>query len=98
MLAGWPRLEQYKTRLFHFCQEALKGLEGLRKEVRERKVENQDRREVEEGHLLKIRIRPPVAPARSKTGRDELGGDDLVDGTPPRKKRRQEPRAVHNME
>ena len=77
VLVGWPRLKQYKARLFHFCQEALEGLEGLRKEVREKhKAGGQDSRKAGEGHLPKIRIRPLVAPE-----------DVSDDGAPPRKRR-----------
>ena len=35
VLTGWPHLEEYKAELFSFCQEALKGLEAVRKEARE---------------------------------------------------------------
>ena len=35
VLAGWPHLERYKAELFCFCQEALRGLEAVRKEIRE---------------------------------------------------------------
>ena len=84
VLVGWPQLEQYKARLFHFCQETLEGLEDLRKEVREKhKTDGQDNRKVGDGHLPKIRIRPPVAPK-----------DDSDDEAPPRKRRRQGVAAV----
>ena len=99
ILAGWPQLEKYKTWLFLFCQEALKGLEGLRKEIREKhEAENWDNHEVEGVCSVKIQIRPPVVPAKSKTGRDKSGGDDSEDEAPPRKRRCRERRAVHNME
>jgi len=95
VLAGWPRLEQYKARLFPFCQEALNGLDDLRKEAREkREAGDRDRHEVEEGHPVKIRIRPPVASAGSKTRRDESGGGGSEDEAPPRKRRRREPKPV----
>ena len=46
MLTSWLLLEQYKTRLFLFCQEVLKGLDRVRKEMEEK--------EVDEGYSVKI--------------------------------------------
>ena len=80
VLAGWPHLEQYKEELFCFCQEALKGLETVRKEVRE---ESEDK---VKGSGIKVHIKipqPPITP--SKTGRDELDDSTTV-GERPRKK------------
>jgi len=55
ILAGWPHLEQYKARLFRFCQEVLKGLDDLRKEMKEREeAESREKHEAEGAHLTKI--------------------------------------------
>lgn len=95
VLIGWPLIEQYKMRLFSFCQEALKGLDGLRKEMREKQeIESGEKYEMEKGCLTKIRIRPLLAPAQPKTEGDKPGGDGLEDGEPPRKRRRREPGVV----
>jgi len=83
LLGDWPLLEQHKTRLFSFCQEALKGLDDLRKEMREKyEVRDREESEMEKGHSLKIRI--PIQP---KTRRDESEGEGLEDGEPPKKRR-----------
>jgi len=84
VLADWPQIERYKVRLFALCQEALRGLDGLRKELRE-KCEGGDQggRKVVEGNLPKIRIQAPAVPE-----------DNSDDEAPPRKRRRQEPRSI----
>lgn len=46
VLTSWPLLKQYKTCLFLFCQEALKGLDRVQKEMEEK--------EVDEGYSVKI--------------------------------------------
>jgi len=88
VLADWPHLEQYKVELFHFCQEALKGLETLRKELREEgEREEKENGGKVEGSGIKVRIKipqpPPITP--SKTGRDELDEGTPV-GERPKKK------------
>ena len=80
VLTSWPLLEQYKTRLFLFCQEALKGLVRVRKEMEEK--------EVDEGYSVKIQIQPLATPVPSKTRVAETGEDGLEDEVPPRKRRR----------
>ena len=88
VLAGWPLLEQYKVQLFQFCQEVLKELDHLRKEIREKKkVEGGKKHEMEGEHLQRIRIPPLATLMQSKSKRDELGEDSLEDEGPPRKKR-----------
>jgi len=85
VLACWPHLEQYKADLFQHCQEALKGLDALRKEARgEIKHE-------EKGSGLKLRIKlpqPPPSITPSKTRRDELDGRGSPIGEWPKKWRR----------
>lgn len=96
VLADWPRLEQYKTRLFSFCEAALKGLEGLRSEVRDRREaeENQEKCQAGEGHPPKIRIRPLVSLEQSENGGNDPRQDGSGEGAPPRKRRRLEPSTV----
>lgn len=92
VLDGWPHLGRYKVHLFHFCQEALKGLGDLRKEIRERKEAGSgEKHKVEGEHLMKIRIPPLEMPTQPRTRERELGGEDEA---PPRKKRCQESRVV----
>lgn len=90
MLAGWPHLEQHKSRLFHFVQEALKGLHDLRKEIREKQGEGSgEKHEVEGEHMIKIRIQPLATAIQSKTKREGLEDDGLEDEAPPKKRRHQ---------
>ena len=77
LLAGWPLLEQYKTRLLSFCQEALNGLEEVRKGMKEM----EEKCEADKERPVKIRIRPLVTSASSS---------EIEDGLPPRKRRRRE--------
>ena len=87
VLAGWPRLDQYKEELFQFCAEVLKELDALRNEHR-KDLDIPQAEAKEANKPLKIRIKPPqVAPSTvpSKTGRDESDGDPLV-GEQPNKK------------
>ena len=74
MLFDWPYLEQYKTDLYHFCEETLKGLDELRKELKK----EDSKGEVEKREPLKIRIKPQVpSPAEPvKAQREELHGVD----------------------
>jgi len=72
VLIDWPHLEQYKTNLYSFCEEALIELDKLRKEARE-----ESKSEVEEKKPVKLRIKPPQAPPPTvplKTQRDESPG------------------------
>ena len=90
VLAGWPHLEQHKSRLFHFVQEALKGLHDLRKEIREKQGEGSgEKHEVEGEHMIKIRIQPLATAIQSKTKREGLEDDGLEDEAPPKKRRHQ---------
>jgi hypothetical protein len=88
VLADWPHLEQYKLQLFHFCQEALKGLGDLRKEAKERKQAVSEKKHEVAEHSVKVRIPPVTTPIQARTRKDGLGEDDLEDGAPPRKRRR----------
>lgn len=84
MLAGWPHLEEYKTQLYSFCEEALKELDNLRKEAREERESG-----VEEKKLVKIRIKLPQVPPSTiplKTKRDESCGESSSVGERPQKK------------
>jgi hypothetical protein len=97
VLAGWPRLGQYKAQLFLFCQEALRGLGDLRKEVEE-KSKAVEKSGAKEASPLKFRIRPPLAPVTQTITRDdESGRDSLKDGEPPKKKRRGVQGQSHNV-
>lgn len=93
VLAGWPYLDQYKTELYSFCQEALKELDKLRKETKE----EESMSDVEEEKPIKIWIRPPQVPPSttpSKTGRNELCGDSTLAEERPKKRHCGEPRIV----
>lgn len=84
VLADWPYLEQYKTQLYSFCQEALKELDKLRKEVRKERESK-----VEEKKSAKILIKPPQVPPSIlplKTGREESGEDSSSAGERPKKR------------
>ena len=82
ILAGWPHLEQYKTDLYSFCEEALKELDKLRKELKGKEAKHK----AEEEKVLKIQIKLPQAssPTESlKTQREEFcGADSLVEERP----------------
>ena len=82
VLSDWPYLEQYKTDLYHFCEETLKELDKLRRESKE----EESKHEVEEKKSLKIRIKPPQVSSPTgpfKTQREESSGvDSLVEERP----------------
>lgn len=73
VLHDWHHLDSYKLKLFKFCKELLKNLDGLRQEVR---MVEDDKEETQPVHSFKIKIPAP---------KQKFHEEDPVDVRPPKK-------------